>query len=69
MIHLKRDRLAIEFPEVHPDASLGIEFQRTFLIPDDDKEYPLPENESVVVRRVVRLRKGLEPGQVREGSF
>jgi len=32
-------------------------------------DVPLPENESVVVRRVVRLRKGLEPGQVREGSL
>lgn len=30
---------------------------------------PLPENESVTVDRVVELRKGLRPGQVREGKF
>lgn len=30
---------------------------------------PLPENEPVTPGRVVRLRAGLKPGQVREGTF
>lgn len=30
---------------------------------------PLPENESVDPGRIVRLREGLAPGQVREGGF
>lgn len=30
---------------------------------------PLPENEPVDPKRIVRLRKGLRPGQVREGTF
>jgi hypothetical protein len=30
---------------------------------------PLPENESVVVDKVIGLRKDLKPGQVREGRF
>ena len=42
MIELKRDSLEISFPDVHPDAKLGINFQRTFRIPDDGKTYPLP---------------------------
>ena len=36
------DALVFSFPEVHPAASLEITFQRTFRIPDDDKDYPLP---------------------------
>jgi hypothetical protein len=42
MIELKKDRLVFSFPDVHPEAKLGIEFQRTLRIPDDDKTYPLP---------------------------
>jgi hypothetical protein len=42
MVELKHDRLVISFPEVHPDAVLEIDFQRTLRIPDDDREYPLP---------------------------
>lgn len=36
------EALVFSFPEVHPEASLTITFQRTLRIPDDDKEYPLP---------------------------
>ena len=32
-------------------------------------EYPLPENEPARPKRVIRLRKGLARGQVREGAF
>ena len=42
MIELKKDRLTFSFPEVHPEAKLEIEFQRTLRIPDDGDEYPLP---------------------------
>lgn len=42
MIELKNDSLVFSFPEVHPDAKLRIDFQRTLRIPDDDRVYPLP---------------------------
>jgi hypothetical protein len=42
MIELNRDALEISFPEVHPDAVLRVEFQRTLRIPDDESDYPLP---------------------------
>jgi hypothetical protein len=42
MIELKNDSLVFTFPEIHPDAVLGIEFQRTLRIPDDGKKHPLP---------------------------
>ena len=42
MITLASDRLTFRFPEVHPEAGCGIEFQRTLRIPDDDRDYPLP---------------------------
>lgn len=42
MIELRDDALRFSFPEVHPDATLSIDFQRTLRIPDDDRVYPLP---------------------------
>lgn len=42
MIELRHNILTFSFPEVHPQASLTIEFQRTLRIPDDDETYPLP---------------------------
>lgn len=42
MIELKHDDLIFTFPEVHEEARLGVSFQRTLRIPDDDKTYPLP---------------------------
>jgi len=42
MILLNDDELSISFPEVHPDAVLHIDFQRTLRIPDDDRTYALP---------------------------
>ncbi len=32
-------------------------------------DVPVPDNEAMPIDRVVRLRKGLKPGQVREGVF
>jgi hypothetical protein len=42
MIELKHNQLRFSFPEVHPKASMTIDFQRTLRIPDDDRTYPLP---------------------------
>ena len=42
MIELRNDTLVFSFPEVHPSATLTINFQRTLRIPDDGKDYSLP---------------------------
>ena len=42
MIELKNDALVFSFPEVHPQATLSVQFQRTLRIPDDGGTYPLP---------------------------
>ena len=42
MIELKNGSLCFTFPEVHPDAKLYIDFQRTLRIPDDGSSHPLP---------------------------
>ena len=42
MIELKQDELSFSFPEVHPDAKLSLNLQRTLRIPDDGDDYPLP---------------------------
>lgn len=42
MIELKRNVLRFSFPEVHKEAVLDVEFQRTLRIPDDGRHYPLP---------------------------
>ena len=41
-IELRNDQLIFRFPGVHREAELGIEFQRTLRIPDDNREYYLP---------------------------
>ncbi len=42
MIELRKDSLVFSFPEVHPKATLRIDFQRTLRIPDNGRDYPLP---------------------------
>lgn len=42
MIEIKNGSLCFTFPEVHPDAKLYIDFQRTLRIPDDGSSHPLP---------------------------
>jgi hypothetical protein len=42
MIALQQDRLVFRFPDVHRDAKVSVEFQRTLRIPDDGRAYPLP---------------------------
>ena len=41
-IELRDNQLIFRFPNVHEDAELRIEFQRTLRIPDDNREYYLP---------------------------
>ena len=42
MITLDDDQLVFRFPNVHPDATCRIAFQRTLRIPDDNRDHPLP---------------------------
>ena len=42
MIELRDDTLRFAFPEVHSEAVLEVEFQRTLRIPDDGRDYWLP---------------------------
>jgi hypothetical protein len=42
MVELRSDELVFSFPEVHRDAVLRVDFQRTLRIPDDGRDYPLP---------------------------
>jgi len=42
MIELQKDALVFSFPEVHPGATLSVEFQRTLRIPDDGTDHFLP---------------------------
>lgn len=41
-LELVNNQLVFSFPNIHPEARLSIEFQRTLRIPDDGKTYPLP---------------------------
>lgn len=43
MLHTTEEhQLTFRFPEVHAEAKLTVELQRTLRIPDDGKDYPLP---------------------------
>lgn len=42
MIELNHDCLSFAFPEVHPEARIEVQFQRTLRIPDNDSSHPLP---------------------------
>ena len=42
MIELKTNELVFRFPKVHKNAICRVSFQRTLLIPDDNRDYPLP---------------------------
>ena len=42
MIELQNDRLMISFPEIHDEARMSIDFQRTLRIPDDGQVHYLP---------------------------
>ena len=42
MMYLNRNCLEIRFPELHDNAGIKIDFQRTLRIPDDGRTYHLP---------------------------
>ncbi len=42
VLELQNDHLVFSAPEVHPEARVSINFQRTLRIPDDGKKYSLP---------------------------
>lgn len=42
MLTLDNNTLTVSFPEVHPDATCTISFQRTLRIPDDNRTHHLP---------------------------
>jgi hypothetical protein len=42
MLQLLNNNLKFSFENVHPDANVSINFQRTLRIPDNDKKYNLP---------------------------
>lgn len=42
MIELKHDRLVFSFPEVHRQAWMSVDFQRTLRIPDNEETHALP---------------------------
>ena len=69
MIELKQDSLIFSFPEVHPDAKLGINFQRTLRIPDDGKDYPLPPGLGrFPVKHVDDFGKAVPPEWIEHGG-
>ncbi len=69
MIELKRDALVFSFPEVHPDAVLEIDFQRTLRIPDDGREHHLPPGLGrFPVRHVDDFRQSVPDEWIRRGG-
>jgi len=42
MIHLDDNKLEVSFPEIHENAGVVIDFQRTLRVPDDDTNHFLP---------------------------
>lgn len=42
MIHINSESLDFSFTDIHPDAVLNVDFQRTLRIPDDGRAYHLP---------------------------
>jgi len=69
MIELKRNRLRFRFPEVHRDAELTVEFQRTLRIPDDGEDYHLPPGLGrFPVRHVDDYAEDVPPGWLRHGG-
>ena len=69
MITLESDRLRFRFPEVHPDATCSLDFQRTLRIPDNGEDYPLPPGlGSFPLRHVDDCADRLPAGWLRRGG-
>lgn len=63
MIELNGDQLVFSFPDVHEQARLSIDFQRTLRIPDDENDYPLPPGLGAFPLRHVDDYAANVPGQ------
>ncbi|WP_198378796.1 hypothetical protein [Neoroseomonas rubea] len=61
---LDRDTLIFDFPEVHRDAVLRVEFQRTLRVPDDGRRHKLPPG---LGRFPVRAVDDLDPARLPAG--
>ena len=69
MIELRKEQLVFTFPEVHRDATVSIEFQRTLRIPDDDHDYPLPPGLGPFpLRHVDDFPRKVQPGWLEHGG-
>lgn len=69
MIELKQDALNFSFPDVHPDADMSVEFQRTLRIPDDDRDYALPPGLGCFpLRHVDDFAADVPPSWIRHGG-
>ncbi len=69
MIELQRDALRFSFPDVHPSASLAINFQRTLRIPDNDETYALPPGlGKFPLRHVDDFASALPPDWIEHGG-
>ncbi len=70
MVQLHNDSLIFSFKDVHQDAVLGIDFQRTLRIPDDNRKYPLPPGLGSFPLKVVDdFRETVPPGWVERGGI
>ena len=66
MISIRDDNLVFRFPDVHQDAVLSIDFQRTLRIPDDDAVHFLPPGLGSFPLRNVDDFAGTVPAKWRE---
>jgi len=70
MLQLINNTLLFAFPNVHPDCKVGVEFIRTFRIPDDGKTYPLPPNCGRFPLKLVDEYQGrVHPDWVKRGGI
>jgi len=70
------DRRGLPWFEYYGDAGSAVTgpsvlrgLKSIFQIGSSKGDVPLPENESTPTDKVILLRKGMQPGQVREGEF
>ena len=69
MLELKANQLIFTFPEVHPQARLAVDFQRTLRIPDDGSAYALPPGLGrFPLRHVDDFAAAVPPGWLEHGG-
>jgi hypothetical protein len=69
MIELRDNALVFSFPDVHENAVLEVDFERTLRIPDDGKDYPLPPGlERFPLRHVDDFARRVPESWLRHGG-